>query len=848
MHNIVIGILAHVDAGKTTLAEALLYHAGALRKPGRVDHGDTAMDTHEIERARGITVFANQARFDLGDFDVTLLDTPGHVDFSAETERTLQVLDYAVLVISGTDGVQAHTRTLWKLLRLYRVPTLIFVTKMDFARRTKGELLDDLRQELDENCIDFRSEGRQESLAMCREDLLERFLETGTVSDEDTAELIAGELCYPVWFGSGLKGDGVAEFCGDLARYLKAKEYPQEFGARVFKISHDAQGNRLTHLKVTGGTLRVRHAIGEEKINQIRLYQGAKFTPADEVNAGGVCAVTGLAHTENGQGLGLENGERSPVLEPVMNYRIVLPDGVDSRTMLPKLRLLEEEDPQLRIFYDSRLQEIRVSLMGKVQSEILQSVISRRFGVEVDIDRGRVLYKETICGKVEGVGHYEPLKHYAEVHLILEPLPLGSGLVFTSACSEDILDRNWQRLILTHLTEKSHLGVLTGAPVTDMKITLAAGRAHLKHTEGGDFRQATYRAVRQGLMQAESKLLEPWYAFRLELPAEQLGRAINDIRAKHGTFDSPEDAGDLVRLRGKAPVAAMNDYAAEVAAYTGGRGRLALEPAGYDVCQNAPEVIAAFGYQPESDLDNTPDSVFCAHGAGFNVKWNEVPRYMHLESCLKKEVPYTPQVNRRNLQLDEKELEAIMVREFGPIKRPTYRTPAASFAGDAEGSVAISKRRFIVDGYNVIFAWDDLHKLAQADLAAARDQLLHQLSNFAGFTGAEVVLVFDGYKVPGSEGEKFDRHGVHVVYTKEHETGDMYIERLVQEIGRNEQVRVVTSDGLIQLSAVRTGVLRLSAREFEIELAAVNDEIGKVLEKQEKTRNTIGDRMKNAEY
>ena len=499
MQNLVIGILAHVDAGKTTLAEALLYQSGALRKQGRVDRGDTAMDTHEIERARGITIFASEAHFAVGDYDVTLLDTPGHVDFSAETERTLQVLDYAILVISGTDGVQAHTRTLWKLLRLYHVPTLIFVTKMDFARKAKGELLDNLRGELDDNCIDFTDEGRFEQLAMCREDLLEQFLDSGTVADAAAAELIAGELCYPVWFGSGLKGDGVAEFCGDLARYLKAKEYPREFGARVFKISHDGQGNRLTHLKVTGGTLRVRAAIGEEKINQIRLYQGAKFTPTDEVSAGGVCAVTGLSHTENGQGLGFEDSAVSPVLEPMMNYRIVLPEVVDSRTMLPKLRLLEEEDPQLHIFYDSRLQEIRVSLMGKVQAEILQSVIAQRFGVDVDIDRGRVMYKETICGKAEGVGHYEPLKHYAEVHLILEPLPTGSGLVFASACSEDILDRNWQRLILMHVAEKQHSGVLTGSPITDIRFVLAAGRAHLKHTEGGDFRQCRALGVLLGL-------------------------------------------------------------------------------------------------------------------------------------------------------------------------------------------------------------------------------------------------------------------------------------------------------------------------------------------------------------
>ena len=847
MKNIVIGILAHVDAGKTTLAEALLYHSGAVRKLGRVDHGDTAMDTHEIEKARGITVFASEAHFSLGDFAVTLLDTPGHVDFSAETERTLQVLDYAILVISGTDGVQAHTRTLWHLLRLYHVPTVLFVTKMDFARKTKEELLENLRAELSDNCIDFTAENRDETLAMCREDLLESFLETGQVSENAAAELIAGEMCYPVWFGSGLKLEGVEEFCAALPRYLRSRDYGPDFAARVFKISHDDKGNRLTHLKVTGGTLRVRDSIGEEKIAQIRLYQGGKFTPAEEVAAGGICAVTGLAHTENGQGLGTEENAPAAVLEPVMGYRIVLPQGVDSRTMMPKLLLLQEEDPRLQITYDTRLQEIHVRLMGTVQSEILRSVIAQRFGVEVTIDQGRVLYKETITDTVEGVGHYEPLRHYAEVHLILEPLPRGSGLVLESQCSEDVLDRNWQRLILTHLTEKPHLGVLTGSPITDMKITLAAGRAHLKHTEGGDFRQATYRAVRQGLMQAESRLLEPWYAFRLELPPEQLGRAINDIRAKHGSFDSPEEAGDLVRLCGRAPVAAMNDYAAEVAAYTGGRGRLALSLAGYEECPNAPEVIEAFAYAPESDLDNTPDSVFCAHGAGFNVKWDQVPRYMHLESCLKKEVPYTPQVNRRNLQLDEKELEAIMTREFGPIKRPVYSAPSATFAGDADVAVTEKKRWFLVDGYNVIFAWDDLHALADVDLSAARDQLLHLLSNFASFTRAQVVLVFDGYKVPGNPGEKFDRHGVHVVYTKEHETGDMYIESLVQEIGKNDRVHVVTSDALIQLSALRKGVLRMSAREFEEEMTAVNRAIGDVLAKQERTKVTIGDAVKSGE-
>ena len=844
MNHTVMGILAHVDAGKTTLAEALLYESGALRKLGRVDHGDTAMDTHDIERRRGITVFAGQAHFTMGDFDVALLDTPGHVDFSAEMERMLQVMDYAVLVISGTDGVQAHTHTLWRLLRRYRVPTFIFVTKMDFVRRSREELMAELRRELDENCIDFTSPERSEQLAMCREDLLESYLESGTVSDEAAAQLIREQLAYPCFFGSGLKLEGVDDFLQALSAYLLPRQYPEEFGARVFKISHDPQGNRLTHLKITGGKLRVRDAVGEEKISQIRLYQGAKFTTADEAEAGSICAVMGLNNTENGQGLGRETASRAPVLEPVMRYRIVLPEGTDPQTVLPKLRLLEEEDPQLHISFHSGLREIHVSLMGEVQVEILKHLIAQRFGIEVEIDSGCVMYRETIEDTVEGVGHYEPLRHYAEVHLLLEPLPKGSGLVFTTACSEDSLDRNWQRLILTHLTEKPHLGVLTGSPITDMKITLAAGRAHIKHTEGGDFRQATYRAVRQGLMQARSKLLEPWYSFRMELPPEQLGRAINDIRARHGSFESPEDAGDMVLLRGRAPVTTLNDYASEIAAYTGGRGRLALELDGYDACQNPDEVIAAAAYDPEGDVENTPDSVFCAHGGGFNVKWDQVPEYMHLESCLKKEIPYEPQLNRRNLQLDEKELEAIMVREFGPIKRPSYRTPGVSFAGDADVTLTVQERWYIVDGYNVIFAWGDLHALAERELSAARDRLIHQLSNFASFTRCRVVLVFDGYKVPGNPGEKRDIHGIHVVYTKEHETGDMYIERMVQEIGKNQQVRVVTSDGLIQLSALRSGVLRMSAAEFEREVAAVSEEIGKVLARQPKTSVTVAEALK----
>ncbi len=844
MQNVTVGILAHVDAGKTTLAEAILYRAGKLRRTGRVDDGDTVMDAHELERARGITIFASQAQLTLDDWSVTLLDTPGHVDFSSETERVLQVLDYAILVISGIDGVQAHTRTLWRLLEHYAVPTVIFVTKMDFARHSRAELLENLRRELSGDCADVESPDFTEQAAMCREELLEAFLDSGTLSDQDIGRDIAARQIFPCWFGSGLKLDGVDEFLGGLSRYMLPRVYPADFGARVFKIGHDGQGNRLTYLKITGGALRVKDTVTytghSEKVNQLRLYTGAKFTPADEVRAGGVCAVTGLTATENGQGLGNESAGKPPRLEPVMTYRVVLPEGVDSQTMLPKLRTLEEEDPQLRVTYDTRLREIHVSLMGQIQAEILKSLIAQRFGVEVGIDHGRVLYKETIEDTVEGVGHYEPLRHYAEVHLLLEPLPLGSGLRFVSACSEDVLDRNWQRLILTHLAEKTHLGVLTGSPITDMKITLAAGRAHIKHTEGGDFRQATYRAVRQGLMQAKSKLLEPWYAFRLELPPEQLGRAINDIRARHGHLEPPETAGELSLLRGRAPVTAMNGYAAELAAYTGGRGRLLLEPDGYDECHDPEAVIAALDYDAESDLDNTPDSVFCAHGGGFAVKWDKVKEYMHLESCLKKEIPYVPAVSRRNLYLDEKELEAIMLREFGPIKRPAYRAPSATFAGDADAPDEAKKRWFIVDGYNVIFAWDDLKALAQAELAAARDRLMELLSGFAAFRQCETVLVFDGYRVPQSRGEKFDFHGVRVVFTREHETADMYIERLVQEIGKNQQVRVVTSDGLIQLSAVRSGVLRMSAREFGEEVAAVSEEIGKLIEKQSGTTQNVG--------
>lgn len=842
MKKIIAGILAHVDAGKTTLAEAMLYRTGKLRKIGRVDHGDTALDTHTLERERGITIFASQAVFSTDKMEVTLLDTPGHVDFSSETERTLGVLDYAILVISGLDGVQSHTLTLWKLLRLYGVPTFVFVTKMDFARKSREEIIENLNSKLDGEFVDFGDEAAMsEGLALCSESMMEKYLGGETIDEREIAEAIKLRQVFPCFFGSGLKLDGIDEFIDALEKYTIQPEYSEAFGAKVFKISHDPQGVRLTHIKVTGGSIKVREMIGDEKISGIRIYSGAKFTTADEGKSGEICALTGLDKTHNGQGLGFEAAGERPTLEPVMNYRVVLPDGCDADTILPKLRELEEEDPQLHVTWNSHLKEIHVGLMGDVQAEILKSIVAERFGVKIDIDSGRVMYKETIENKVEGIGHYEPLRHYAEVHLIMEPLPRGSGLVFRTDCSEDTLDRNWQRLILMHLGEKQHLGVLTGSPITDMRITLAAGRAHIKHTEGGDFRQATYRAVRQGLMQAKSKLLEPYFSFRLEVPSEQIGRAINDIRMKSGSFDSPEESGGISVLRGRAPVTELNGYASEVAAYTGGRGRLYCESAGYDDCHNAEKVIAELAYDPEADLENTPDSVFCAHGGGFGVKWNKVGEYMHLESCLEKEKPYTPPVNRRNLHIDDKELEAIMEREFGKPKYELYRPTAKKNDGNQTDFEMTERKSYVlVDGYNVIFAWDELKSLADTDLGAARERLMEILCNYSAYTKNNVVLVFDAYKVPGNTGERFDFHNIHVVYTKERELGDVYIEKLISEIGKNDRVRVVTSDNLIQLSAVRFGVLRMSAAEFEREVDSVHAKIGKFLdeirEKNPKTK------------
>ena len=834
MKKLAVGILAHVDAGKTTLSEAMLYETGRLKRLGRVDHQDAFLDTHSLERARGITIFSKQARLQAGTLALTLLDTPGHVDFSAEMERTLQVLDYAILVISGTDGVQAHTETLWQLLRRYHIPTFLFLNKMDLAGASRDRLMGELKRQLSDGCIDFSQSPEiiAEEAALCGEEALEVYLRTGQVPQTELAALIARELLFPCFPGSALKLSGVQELLLGLERLAMPPAYPSEFAARVYQIGRDAQGNRLTYLKVTGGCLRVRAPLSyclpsgerlEEKIKELRFYSGAKFETGTQAPAGCICAVLGLSQTHPGQSLGVEAGALPPLLEPVMAYRLRPPQGCDPAQLLPKLRQLEEEDPQLHIVWDSRLGEIRAQLMGQVQIEVLRSLVLERFDTAIEVEEGRILYKETIAAPVEGVGHFEPLRHYAEVHLLLEPLPQGSGLVFDSQCSEDVLERSWQRLILTHLREKTHLGVLTGAPITDMKITLAAGRAHLKHTEGGDFRQATYRALRQGLMQAQSILLEPYYHFRLSLPQAQVGRAIGDLRAMSASF-SQEQAEELAVLTGSVPVSALGSYAMDVAAYTRGRGHLSCSPGGYAPCRNQEQIVAETGYDPEADLANTPDSVFCAHGAGFTVKWNQVKDYMHLESGLKEEK--APEIITRNVRLDDKELEKIMEREFGPIRRPVYGVSNRPAADDV--AIRTPRQKYIiVDGYNVIFAWEDLAAQAKDDLDAARRQLCDRLSSYAGFTKCRLVVVFDGYKQKGNPGEKSQFHNIQVVYTKEGQTADAYIEALAHEIGRDYAVRVASSDGLVQLSSFGSGVLRMSARELREEVEAARAEMQK---------------------
>lgn len=845
MKKTVISILAHVDAGKTTLSEALLYTVGQLKKLGRVDNKNAFLDSYELERRRGITIFSKQAVLKTQNMEITLLDTPGHVDFSSEAERTLQVQDYAILVISARDGVQPHTETLWRLLSRYDVPVFIFVNKMDLDGADKNAVLAELKKHLSENCVDFTVPEDElcENVALCDEKLMEKYLEHGEISAAEIAKVIKERKIFPCWFGSALKLNGVAEFIGGLEKYTLEQDYGSEFGARVFKIARDPQGNRLTYMKITGGSLRARSVIGylpkggesclEEKANMLRIYSGEKFEPTDEVTAGGVCAVLGLSATYPGQGLGFEKDFFKPMLEPVLTYRVLLPAEISPVEFLPKLRQLEEEDPQLLVSGNAA-GEIYVHLMGEIQAEVLQSLVEERFGVHIEFDHGSIIYKETVAAPVEGVGHFEPLRHYAEVHLLIEPGEPESGITVDSLCREEVLGKNWQRLIITHVLEKTHRGVLIGAPLTDAKITLVAGRAHVKHTEGGDFRQATYRALRQGLMKAENVLLEPYYAFRLEVPAEQLGRAVSDIRIMDGKIASPESDGVTAVIIGRAPVSEMRSYQSDVMAYTKGKGKLALFPDGYSPCHNAEKVITAAGYDPEADLENTPDSVFCSHGAGVTVKWYDVEKYMHvtggIDIASENQIPILPDAKllKRNLNIDDKELEAIMEREFGPIKRRKYSEAVLDTPKTAQ-ALPNKKEYIIVDGYNLMFAWEGLAGLAKENFDAARHILTDILCNYRGYTKCELVLVFDGYKVKGNAGEKSDYKGIHLVYTKENETGDMYIEKLVEEVGKNYSVKVVTSDNLIQVSALRAGVLRVSAREFIKEIERVNAQIKEIL-------------------
>ena len=844
---LVIGILAHVDSGKTTLSEALLYGTGTIRKLGRVDHKDAFLDTDALEKARGITIFSKQALFTAGNTDFTLLDTPGHVDFSTETERTLQVLDYAVLVISGTDGVQSHTETLWRLLRRYRIPTFVFVNKMDLPGPGREALLTQLNRRLGDGFVDFGAEqaDRDEALALCDERLMEAMLDRGNLTDTDLIPAIARRHVFPCWFGSALKLQGVDALVEGLDRYTRPAPALEAFGAKVFKVSQDEQGNRLTWLRVTGGALKVKAQLtgevdGEpwaEKANQLRLYSGAKFTLAECIGPGQVCAVTGLTKARPGEGLGAERDSDLPVLEPVLSYQVLLPEGADVHAALGKLHRLEEEEPQLHVVWNETLGEIHVQLMGEIQLEVLRSLLAERFGLEVEFGPGGILYKETITEPMEGVGHYEPLRHYAEVHLKLEPLPRGSGMQFAADCREEVLDKNWQRLVLTHLEEKQHLGVLTGSPLTDVKITLIAGRAHLKHTEGGDFRQATYRAVRQGLMLAKSQLLEPWYAFRLEVPAENIGRAMSDIQRMEGTFDPPESGEETAVLTGFAPVSTMRSYPMEVVSYTRGRGHLSLTLDGYRPCHNAQEVIAAIGYEPEHDLDNPADSVFCAHGAGFVVPWDQVRSHMHVDSGWGKStrpeqeaaVPQRRAMAYRATLEEDAELLKIFERTYGPIKRdplaafrPVQKRERPDFAAE---QWEIAPEYLLVDGYNIIFAWDELNALSKESLDAARHKLMDILCNYQGFQKCVLILVFDAYRVPGSPGSIEQYHNIHVVYTKEAETADMFIERVTHEIGRNRRVRVATSDGMEQIIILGHGALRVSARMFHEEVQNVEKQI-----------------------
>lgn len=847
--HICAALLAHVDAGKTTLSEALLYESGVIRTRGRVDHKDAFLDTSPLERERGITIFSKQACFSYGNMDVTMLDTPGHVDFSSEMERTLQVIDYAVLIISGTDGVQGHTETVWKLLQKYRIPTFFFVNKMDLPGADKAAVLKELQTKLSPYCVDFTEEEELlcENVAMCEETLLETYLEEGTFDlKKEVRRLVSGTLLYPCYFGSALQNEGVEALLEGLESYTKMPEYPKEFAGKVYKITRDDAGQRLTHMKLTGGELKLRDEIeGIGKVNEIRVYSGEKYTLQQEVKAGDICAVPGFADTYAGQGVGKEADFCANQLAPVCNYQILLPEGTDEAIAWRQLKQLEEEDPNLHLSWQAQTREIFIQPMGEVQLEVIKRMVSERYGMDIAFGSATILYRETIEDTVIGMGHFEPLRHYAEVHLKMEPLPRGSGLQFVTECSEDELDLNWQRLILTHLGEKEFTGVLTGSPITDIKFTLIAGRAHLKHTEGGDFRQATYRAVRQGLRQAKSRLLEPMYQFRMEVPMEQIGRVMSDVGKMHGTFRQQPDDGEMSAIEGICPVASMAGYGTEFAAFTKGRGRMTLSFCGYEPCHNESEVVKNCKYDPDADVENTADSVFCAHGSGFVVPWNEVAKHVHVDTSIKKRQPVktttaTPkESSRKNSKMsEEKELQAIFERTFGPVKT-RVETPAKKVIKAEPGETKTKEYKpvyeeeyLLVDGYNIIFAWDELKALAAENLEGARTKLMEIMCNYQGFCGCHLILVFDAYKVKGNPGSVEQFHNISVVYTKEAETADMYIEKTTKEIARKKRVRVATSDGMEQIIILGHGATRISARAFQEEVKRVNDRIAEEVERR----------------
>lgn len=847
--HICAALLAHVDAGKTTLSEALLYESGVIRTRGRVDHKDAFLDTSPLERERGITIFSKQACFSYGNMDVTMLDTPGHVDFSSEMERTLQVIDYAVLIISGTDGVQGHTETVWKLLQKYRIPTFFFVNKMDLPGADKAAVLKELQAKLSPYCVDFteEEEALYENVAMCEETLLETYLEEETFDlKKEVRRLVSGTLLYPCYFGSALQNEGVEALLEGLESYTKMPEYQKEFAGKVYKITRDDAGQRLTHMKLTGGELKLRDEIeGIGKVNEIRVYSGEKYTLQQEVKAGDICAVPGFTDTYAGQGVGKEADFCANQLAPVCNYQILLPEGTEEAIAWRQLKQLEEEDPNLHLSWQAQTREIFIQPMGEVQLEVIKRMVSERYGMDIAFGSATILYRETIEDTVIGMGHFEPLRHYAEVHLKMEPLPRGSGLQFVTECSEDELDLNWQRLILTHLGEKEFTGVLTGSPITDIKFTLIAGRAHLKHTEGGDFRQATYRAVRQGLRQAKSRLLEPMYQFRMEVPMEQIGRVMSDVGKMHGTFRQQPDDGEMSAIEGICPVASMAGYGTEFAAFTKGRGRMTLSFCGYEPCHNESEVVKNCKYDPDADVENTADSVFCAHGSGFVVPWNEVAKHVHVDTSIKKRQPVktmtaTPkEPSKKNSKMsEEKELQAIFERTFGPVKT-RVETPAKKVIKAEPGKTKTKEYKpvyeeeyLLVDGYNIIFAWDELKALAAENLEGARTKLMEIMCNYQGFCGCHLILVFDAYKVKGNPGSVEQFHNISVVYTKEAETADMYIEKTTKEIARKKRVRVATSDGMEQIIILGHGATRISARAFQEEVKRVNDRIAEEVERR----------------